>query len=228
MAPDPEPTRRKLMDAATRLFAERGVNAVSQAEIVRAAGQRNTAALVYHFKNREGILHAIVAENVDRIRTRRLAMLGEAVAASRTAVRPVVEALVRPLADLSDGDWRDRAYLQIHADLTGHPVWSTDEVRELMFRGGALEVLRVLAQRCPAMSNDIQEIRSLLVAGFVSRAAAARARAIAEGTPQHGFRMSHAKFVANLVDVAVAAMTAPVSDETLAADGPLETEPAGG
>lgn len=220
MAPDPEPTRRKLIDAATRLFAEHGVNAVSQAAIVRAAGQRNTAALVYHFKDREGVLRAIVAENVERLRARRLALLGEAAAASPSAMRPVVEALVRPIADLCDGDWRDRAYLQIHADLTGHPVWSTEEVRERVHKGGAPEVLRVVAQRCPDVPDDILEIRSLLVGAFVSRAASARARGIAEGAPEHAFRMSHAKFVANLVDVAVAALTTPVSAETLAADAP--------
>jgi AcrR family transcriptional regulator len=227
MAPDPQPTRRKLVDAAMRLFAERGVNAVSQAEIVRAAEQRNTAALVYHFKDRDGVLRAIVAENVDKLRARRLEMLALAVADSPTAVRPVVEALVRPIADLADGDWRDRAYLQIHADLTGHPVWSTAEVRELLQRGGALEVLRVLAQRCPPVPDDIREVRSLLVAAFVGRAAAARARAIAEGAPAQEFRMSHARFVANLVDVAVAAMTTPMSEETLSAGTAELPQPTG-
>lgn len=216
MAPDPEPTRRKLVDAATRLFAEHGVAGVSQAEIVRSAGQRNTAALVYHFKDREGILRAIVAENVERLRERRMALLGEAVAASPTAVRPVAEALVRPLADLADGDWRDRAYAQIQAELTGYPVWSNDEVRYLSRDGGSTEVLRVLARRCPPLPDDVWEVRGLLVAAFVGRSTGARARGVAQGG--HEFLMSHARFVANLVDVAVATLTAPMSAETLATD----------
>ena len=41
----PISTSDLLLDSATRLFAERGVDNVSIAEIVRAAGQRNTSAI---------------------------------------------------------------------------------------------------------------------------------------------------------------------------------------
>src|SRR5205085_1882241 len=48
----PVTTRDKLVDAAARLFAERGIDNVSINEIVRAAGQRNASAVHYHFGNR--------------------------------------------------------------------------------------------------------------------------------------------------------------------------------
>lgn len=42
-------TREALLTAAERLFAERGVQAVAHRQISVAAGQRNQAAVNYHF-----------------------------------------------------------------------------------------------------------------------------------------------------------------------------------
>ena len=54
-------TADKILDAAAKLFAERGIENVSVAEIVRAAGQRNASAVNYHFGNRNDLLHAVLA-----------------------------------------------------------------------------------------------------------------------------------------------------------------------
>ena len=213
VAPDPEPTRRKLVDAAIRLFAEHGVQGVSRAQIVREAEQRNTAALVYHFGDLDGVLRVIVDENMRRVRERRMVMLAEAVAASGTAVRPIVRALVVPIADLADGDARDRACLRIHAEVTGG-VWSADSARDLVREGGAAEVEHELARRCPGIPADLLAERCMLLAAFVVRSASARATALALGR-DHEFRLSHGRFVANLIDVAVAGVTAPISPEAM-------------
>jgi AcrR family transcriptional regulator len=53
-------TRQALLDAAERLFAERGVNWVSMREIVRASQQHNTSAALYHFGSREALIVAVV------------------------------------------------------------------------------------------------------------------------------------------------------------------------
>jgi AcrR family transcriptional regulator len=220
MAPDPGPTRRKLIDAATALFARHGVTGVSRAEIGRAAGQRNTAALVYHFGDLDGILRAVLGENVARLRERRMAMLGDATAASPTEVRPVMEALVLARADLAAGDWRDRAYAQIHADLTGHPAWTTEAVAHATRNGGGPEVTAELVRRTPDVPAGLQADRILLVAAFVVRATAARARALDMGAADPTeYSRTHALFASNMVDVAVAAVTAPVSEATRMAGG---------
>ena len=41
-------TRDRLLDAAERLFAERGLHAVSNRQVAEAAGQGNTAVVGYH------------------------------------------------------------------------------------------------------------------------------------------------------------------------------------
>ncbi|MBO1901321.1 TetR family transcriptional regulator [Leucobacter weissii] len=92
-------TRLLILSAAERLFAERGVSGVPLREIGKAAGQRNHAAVQYHFGDRDEVVRAIMeyrgAES-ERTRAEIVAalVLGEAV----PSVADVVSAFVRPLA----------------------------------------------------------------------------------------------------------------------------------
>src|ERR1700682_5091400 len=51
-----EETRNQIKAAAQMLFARRGVDGVTVQEIVTAAGQRNNAALHYHFGTKEELI----------------------------------------------------------------------------------------------------------------------------------------------------------------------------
>lgn len=51
--------RERLLHVAIRLFAEKGIDAVSMRAINTAAGSKNKSAVHYHFGNKEGILEAI-------------------------------------------------------------------------------------------------------------------------------------------------------------------------
>ena len=64
-------TRAQLIRAAERLFAERGVEAVSLREINRGADQRNATALQYHFEDRDGLVRAILGKHELAIETNR-------------------------------------------------------------------------------------------------------------------------------------------------------------
>ena len=63
-------TRDKLVSAAERLFAARGADNVSLREINRAAGQKNVAALHYHFGSRRGLMVAIFERRMTGINRR--------------------------------------------------------------------------------------------------------------------------------------------------------------
>lgn len=67
MAPrpkNPPPDRRKeILEAALRLFAEKGYAAATNAEIARAAGV-TAAALYYYFPNKEELFRAAVSEHL--------------------------------------------------------------------------------------------------------------------------------------------------------------------
>ncbi|MDT5108856.1 MAG: hypothetical protein QOE20_746 [Mycobacterium sp.] len=60
MPPDASKTKATLLDSAARAFARDGVFNASLIDITRQAGQRNRAALSYHFGSRDGILCAVL------------------------------------------------------------------------------------------------------------------------------------------------------------------------
>src|SRR5579875_3597310 len=59
-------TRRSILDAAMRLFAERGYHASSNADVAEAAGLTR-GAMLYHFPTREDLVEAAI----DHIQQRR-------------------------------------------------------------------------------------------------------------------------------------------------------------
>lgn len=52
-------TKIKIIEAAEKLFAEKGIDKVSTREIAREAGQRNHSALHYHFGSIDEVINAI-------------------------------------------------------------------------------------------------------------------------------------------------------------------------
>ena len=52
--------RARLLDVAERLFAERGIDAVSLNSIAREANQLNASVMQYHFASKMGVIEAIL------------------------------------------------------------------------------------------------------------------------------------------------------------------------
>lgn len=116
MPRSPEPAREALIAVAERLFAERGVDAVTVRDIVKEAGQRNSSAVQYHFGNKEGLLRAILEPHQARLDARRAEMLDQL--GERPGLEALIEALIRPLASLLE-DESGRHYIRIRAQLVG-------------------------------------------------------------------------------------------------------------
>src|SRR2546423_15394921 len=111
MPRDASKTREKLIDAAARAFAEDGVSSASLVDITRKAGQRNRGALHYHFGSREAVLCAVLERHVDFLARREGELLAAAMQTPDGDVPSVVEAIVRPAAELAESGWRGRAVL---------------------------------------------------------------------------------------------------------------------
>ena len=95
-----EATRALLIQTAERLFAERGIGAVSLREIGKAAGQRNNAAIHYHFGDIDGLVSAIFSFRSTAVEQRRLAMLADINARGLSDdVRALATTIVVPLAE---------------------------------------------------------------------------------------------------------------------------------
>jgi AcrR family transcriptional regulator len=88
--------RELIMDAAERLFAERGIDAVSLRTINTEAGY-SVAALHYHFATRDGLVQALLARAQPPMLRQRAAMVAALERAPDLTLEAIVEALVRPL-----------------------------------------------------------------------------------------------------------------------------------
>jgi AcrR family transcriptional regulator len=200
-------TRDLLVDAAAKLFAERGIDNVSIAEIVRSAGQRNTSAIHYHFGSRDEVLRAVLERHVDEISERRRILLELARARPAHDARSAAEAIVRPVTEFAQGGWRERAYLQIGSELAGALDRAKPEIRDLMAKTSGREAWELLWQRCPGIPPDLWRVRREICIVFIGRAAADRARQL----DQRGKRtvLSDDRFVENLVEMLLGAMKAP-------------------
>jgi AcrR family transcriptional regulator len=208
MPPDASKTKTKLLDSAARAFARDGVFNASLIDITRQAGQRNRAALRYHFGSRDGILCAVIDRHAPFLARREGELLE---VARRTAdLEPVVEALVRPAAELADSGWRGRCCLLIIAELTGEDrAQYSRELQAVVARTGGNEVFALLTERTGFLTDALRTERFALMVMFILRAIADRARLLERRTRHARPQLDHEPFVRNLVAMATAAMAAP-------------------
>lgn len=67
-------TRRRLLDASERLFAEQGFVSTSIRDIAEASGC-NLAAVNYHFSSKENLYHEVMLRRIRSLREHRLSLL---------------------------------------------------------------------------------------------------------------------------------------------------------
>ena len=82
-------TREAILSAAERLFAERGVFAVSNRQVSDQAGQGNNAAVGYHFGTKADLIRAIVRRHNEPVERLCEQMVDEVERNARAVPRPV-------------------------------------------------------------------------------------------------------------------------------------------
>ncbi len=200
-------TRANLVTTAERLFAERGVDAVSLREIAREAGARNVMAVQYHFTDRPGVLAAIADKHLPVIDARRDALLDAVEGEPEPSMRAMAAALVRPLAaKLADQDGGP-AFLRIHADLLNRPVPAFD------FTGGRSSSLQRWRRLVEPMLDPVAATLHPRLGALVYTAVELGRRAAT--APHADDRL----FTSHLIDTVAAMLTAPLSEETRALAG---------
>jgi AcrR family transcriptional regulator len=202
-----ETTKARLIGAAERLFAERGIDAVSLREINRASGARNAIAVQYHFEDRAGVVRAILAKHTPDVEARRHAMLDQYEADGVDDVRLLAAALVRPsAAKLSDPDGGPE-YLQIHADLLNRPrpAGRNGPGNDPTDPTDSIDRWRMLLG--PLIEKDAVRLhRRLTAIQFAAVELGRRARS--------GPHTDDRLFTSYVIDVVAAILQAPVSPET--------------
>lgn len=209
-------TREKLVLAAERLFAERGIDNVSLREINRAAGQRNVAALHYHFGSREMLLEAIFERRMAGINRRRVVMLDALEAEGRQGeIRAAVEAMVVPLASQLDPAADGGHYIRFLAQAISDPSVDVGGLVRDKFDHGMVRTRRLARRILCHLPKEIVDERMTLASAHMVHALADKARRRA-ARPARERPGETAFFVANLIDCLTGALGAPASHETLA------------
>jgi AcrR family transcriptional regulator len=108
-------TKTSLLDAAERLFADRGIAGASLRAITRAA-EANLAAVHYHFGSKEGLVRAVFGRRLEPLNRERLQQLAACdLDAGAAAVEPIVKAFVSPPLLMIGSEPGGRAFAQLLA-----------------------------------------------------------------------------------------------------------------
>ena len=96
-------TRIKIMEAAEKLFADRGIDGVPLREIASCAGQGNNTAVQYHFGTKEQLVYNIFGYRTDMFEPQRARMLKQAEAADQLMnAQVLLEIMCLPHLSIAD------------------------------------------------------------------------------------------------------------------------------
>jgi AcrR family transcriptional regulator len=205
-------TREAILSVAERLFAERGVFAVSNRQISEAAGQGNNTAVGYHFGTKTDLIRAIVAEHTDRMDDSRRRLL--AAHEGSTDLRDWVVVTVRPVTDhlatLGTPSWYARFAAQLMTDPALRDIMTDQALHSPTTRAAADGLVRSL----PALPADVRAERHGMVRALLVHACAERERTLADAAPEQSRLDAGAAWRAtelNMVDAIVGLLSAPPS-----------------
>ncbi len=194
---------------------------MSLREIRIAAGQRNSSALQFHFGGREGLLQALAQRHLPRLAAVQDRLYADLVAAGgRDDLGGLIEVLVRPQADYVRLGPSERAWIMVCAEQAARPdVVLADVLGNAP--ATALHVGAAIHERlAPTLGAGLAIERIVAVATACLHLSADRARAEdALAQPAAASIRPTLAFEAwrdNLLDMAVAAISAPARDRSAA------------
>lgn len=186
--------KERLIRAAEHLFARHGVHRTQMNEINARAGQRNPSAVHYHFGSREGLLQAIIERHstvLDAERARRLDALPP-----DPSLTDIVAAILVPLtAELASESGRD--YLRVVPQSLSTPVAPP-----------AITAAFTLAEK--ALSDLPEPLRRERLSAMFLASSTLLARRAADVEEGRATGLDDATFIANLIAMATAMLTAPL------------------
>jgi len=159
-------TRQKIIATAERLFAERGIDAVSLNEITRESGQKNKSALSYHFGSKDSLLLAIIERHEGSILSERNAYLDDLQHRNAISVDSAVRAFVYPLASKLDDTDGGKYYLSILAQLSSCPNMQLYRLRPDYIKRDE-RVMNLFRELTPDMPDELRLPRVMQISSLL-------------------------------------------------------------
>jgi AcrR family transcriptional regulator len=164
-------SRDRILDAAERLFARKGIRATTLREIA-AAAEANTGSIYFHFKTKGELTREVFRRRLGPLDAERLAALEACESASAPdppAPRAILEALIAPLARLTrGGDGGGLHFLGVLGRTYSEP---DPEIIRMLERdhNGTLERFRAaLARALPELPQEPLRLRFHFALGSVA------------------------------------------------------------
>jgi AcrR family transcriptional regulator len=174
-------TRVRILRAAEQLFSEGAIDAVSLQQIGRDAGQRNRSAVQYHFGDKEGVLVAILDRHTPAIAEHRNSLLDEIEERGEAGdLRRLAEAFVLPVARRAQDPDGGMAYVQISAQLIGHPQYTLSRLDQVRGRASSRRLTRLVATVGPEVPAEFALPRLITVTGLLFHGIADWSRVVQE------------------------------------------------
>ena len=157
-------TPTQLLDAAERLFAERGIDNVSIREIVRASGQSNLSAAHYHFGSREALVGTLVERRIRVINKLRHARLDALVANGlNNSVHAIVHATTDVLGDVVKSMAWGPDYVRVAAQALFNPQMHVSHFIDPQAMSGHTRCTAMLRELLPHLPLRVFKDRILIL-----------------------------------------------------------------
>ena len=174
-----------LKAVARRLFAERGIDGVTVREIAEAAGQKNHAAVGYHFGSKDALVREIVVDGAVLIDRRRNDWLDRIEAdGGPIVVRDVVDVLIYAGVGMAD-DGGENGYSRFGVMLgMTHRQFFMDAIGA-RWNSGYLRCLDQLRRLMPDMPAAMKNQRFVFMGAYLGGVMAAREAELADASRHH-------------------------------------------
>lgn len=166
-------TKELLVTTAEVLFGRLGFDAVSLREIAQAAGQGNTHVVQYHFKNKPGLIQAILDYRLEEMEALRGEWFQNLVGRKPPDVRELMKAFFLPTLSVRSHEGQHtfcRFLLQYRLQpIVDHPVYTVyNSSKALTDRiPNTMKIVRLLRERCHRLPQATFERRVKELGGML-------------------------------------------------------------
>ena len=168
------PSVERLKAEAQRLFANRGIDGVTVRDIATAAGQKNAAAVGYHFGSKEALIRELIIDGAKIIDARRNDLLDAMEKSDGPAdISQIVDILIYPSVNLAAPGETDTYNRFLRMLTMSHSELFYDAL-EGRWNSGYQRCLKHLRVLMPSKSRTIQNQRFIFLESYLGGVLSAR------------------------------------------------------